>query len=105
MPIIINYAKKDYLAKITELEGYQKMLSEHLGKMQDYKSQIVNFWDDEDAQKTVQILNVMIHSTERTMTQVEDNLIFFRSIVEKFGGVGTSTNELLEKALGIIAGV
>ena len=104
MSIIINYAKKDYLAKITELEGYHKQLTEHLAKMQELKSQIPNFWEDENAQKTGEILNIQIHSTERTMAQVEDNLTFYRSIIEKLGGVGSSANELLEKALGIIAG-
>lgn len=105
MAIIINYAKKDYLAKITELEGYHKQLSEHLGKMQEYKSQIPNFWEDENAQLAAQILNNQIRSTERTMAQVEDNLTFYRSIVEKLGGVGDSTSELLKKALSIISGV
>ena len=105
MAIIINYAKKDYLAKITELEGYHKQLSEHLGKLQEYKSQIPNFLEDENAQTTAEILNIQIHRTERTMAQVEDNLTFYRSIIEKLGGVGSSTNELLEKALGIISGV
>lgn len=105
MSIIINYAKKDYLAKITELEGYHRQLSDHLGKMQEYKSQIPNFWEDENARTTAEILSIQIRSTERTMAQVEDNLTFYRSIIEKLGGVGSSTDEMLKKALGIISGV
>ena len=105
MAITIAYSKKDYIAKITELEGYHKQLSGHLGKMQEYKNKISNFWYDENAQTTAEILNVQIHATERTMAQVEENLIFYRSIIDKLSGVGDTVGEALKLALALIAGV
>ena len=105
MAIIINYTKKDYLAKIQELEGYKKQLQTHLDTMKGYKEQMFDFWDDPDAQKTGKALNVMIHQVERSMQRTEDMLIFYRSTVEKFTGVDSTTNELLEKALGLLAGL
>lgn len=105
MAIIINYTKKDYLAKIAELEGYDQNLKTHLETLKGYKEQMFNFWDDPDAQKTGQALVLTIHQVERTMQQTEEMLTFYRSVVEKLGGVGTTTNELLEKALGLLGGL
>lgn len=105
MAIIINYTKKDYLAKIAELEGHEKELQTHLETMKGYKDQMFNFWDDPDAQKTGLALNNMIHQVERSMQQTQEMLTFYRSAVEKFTGVGATTDELLEKALGLLGGL
>ena len=105
MSIIINYTKKDYLAKIAELEGYYDLLSTHLDTLNGYKSQMFNFWNDPDAQKTGTILNSMIHRVERTMNQTSEMLTFYKAAVEKFGGTSTTTDELLEKALGLLGGL
>lgn len=105
MSIIINYTKKDYLAKISELEGYKKMLESHLASMMEYRGQMFDFWDDPAAQKTGIILNSMINRVKFTMDQTEEMLFFYRGAVEKFTGVGSTTDELLEKALGLLSGV
>lgn len=102
MSAIINYAKKDYEAKITELESYNKLLEGHLTKMETYKSQIKEFWEDDNAETTIEILQAVIVRTKRTMSQVDDNLIFYRNIVTKMGGVGSATDDLLKTALGAI---
>ena len=62
MSVIINYTKKDYDAKITELQGYYDLLSSHLEKLNGLKSQIFDFWNDENARKTAQTLTRMINN-------------------------------------------
>ena len=102
MSVIVNYAKKDYDAKITQLEGYNNLLNEHLGKMRELKGQIKEFWSDDNTETTVMILHEMILKTERTMDDVKENLIFYRSIVDKLEGVNNSSKGVLEEALGFL---
>lgn len=105
MSLIIKYAKKDYLAKITELEGYHKQLTEHLAKMQDLKGDIGKFWESEGASTTAELLAIQIRATERTMAQVEDNLTFYRTIIDKLDGADLNASEMLRDALAVVSGV
>lgn len=104
MSVIINYTKKDYDAKITELQGYYDTLEKHLEKMNALKSQIFDFWNDENARKTGTILARMIQSVEFTMNQTNDALIFYRTCVDKFTGVNATIDDLLGQALQTVIG-
>ena len=102
MSVIINYAKKDYVAKISELDTYKLRLQNHLNNMENYRSQIDQFWESDDARKTLDLLQLMISRTRHTMAEVEDNLIFYRNIVEKLTGVGSTNDSILDTALGAL---
>lgn len=102
MSVIINYTKKDYDAKITELQGYYDLLSSHLEKLNGLKGQIFDFWNDENARKTAQTLTRMINNVEFTMNQTSETLIFYRTCVDKLSGTNASISDLLGEAFQVL---
>ena len=105
MSIVVNYTKAQYVAKITELEGYYRSLESHLARMEELKSQMFNFWDDENARKTGEILAIEIRQVRNAMTRTSDLLTFFKSTVEKLDGANLNVGNVLSDALGILGGL
>ena len=60
MPVILKYTKAQYDAKITELQGYLNELKDHREKMVGLREQMYNFWDDPNARKAGEALNIQI---------------------------------------------
>jgi len=102
MAITIKYTKAQYQAKVTELEGYYNMLSQHLTKMQDLKSKMFEFWDDENARMAGQVLAIKIRSVENTMDITNDSIIFYKSAIDKLDGASLSVGDLLGDALSVL---
>ena len=102
MAITIKYTKSQYLAKISELEGYYNMLAEHLARMQDLKSKMFEFWDDENARTAGQVLAIKIRHVQNTMDITNDSILFYKSAVEKLDGANLSVGDLLGDALSIL---
>ena len=100
--MILNYTKKDYLAKITELETYHDLLDRHLDILRGLKSEMFNFWDDEEGRKTAEVLNLIIKHTATTMTDIQETLALYRSNVEKLGGASESGDNILDTVLELL---
>ena len=66
MAITIKYTKSQYLAKISELEGYYNMLAEHLARMQDLKSKMFEFWKMRELQDKFWLLKFVMCKTQWT---------------------------------------
>ena len=105
MSIMINYTKSQYLAKITELEGYYGQLEQHLGRMEDYKKQMFDFWNDQNAQDAGNVLTIEIRQVRNAMDRTADLLTFYKSAVEKMGGAGSTAKAILEDALSVLGGL
>ena len=102
MALIVKYTKAQYQAKITELEGYYNQLAQHLARMQELKSQMFNFWDDANAQKTGLILSNEIRSVQNAMDRTSDTLTFYKSAIDKLDGADLSVGDILGDALSIL---
>ena len=103
MAFTVKYTKSQYLAKITELEGCEKELSEALGRLESLRDQIDSFWHDENARKEYNILLKQINNVKVQMDRVRSILSIYRSTVEKLDGINIDISELLGEALGAIS--
>lgn len=50
--ITVRYTKAQYMARITELEGYHGQLQQHLEKLEELREQVFVFWEDANAEKS-----------------------------------------------------
>ena len=56
--ITVRYTKAQYMARITELEGYHGQLQQHLEKLEELREQVFVFWEDANAEKIGKILDI-----------------------------------------------
>lgn len=105
MAITVNYEKAQYQAKITELEGYNNQLSEHLSRMEELKSRIFDFWDDENGRKAGQALAQQIRHVQSTKDKTTEMINFYKSTIEEIDGVNLNVSGLLESAISILGTV
>ena len=105
MAFILNYSKAEYQAKITELEGYYAQLGQHLERMENLKSEMFNYWNDEAARKAGLILSSEIRSVRSAMDSTSDMMNFYKSAVEKFNGTIASIQDLLDEANFVVGGL
>lgn len=102
MSIAIHYTKAQYEAKITELDGYRKMLDNHYQTMEGLKSKIPEFWDDENARTAAQVLQLQMRHVRNSMDRTDDMLTFYRSAVQKLDGANLNVGSMLQDALGVL---
>lgn len=102
MSIMVKYSQAQYQAKITELEGYIAQLQQHLDTMKELREKMFQFWDDDNARLTGDVLNIQIKSVQSAMDRATDMLIFYKSTVEKMSGANLSISGMLADALGIL---
>lgn len=104
MPVILKYAKGEYQAKISELEGYYNQLTQHLDRMNELKEGMFNFWNDDRARKAGILLTSEINSVRNAMDRTHDMINFYKSAVAKFDGSISSVEDVLEAAQYIVGG-
>ena len=105
MAFSVTYTQAQYQAKITELEGYYKQLELHLGRMQELRNQMFDFWNDENAQTTGLILSNEIRAVQTAMDRTADTITFYKSTIDKMEGANIDVVNTLQDALGLIAGL
>ena len=94
--ITVRYTKAQYMARITELEGYHGQLQQHLEKLEELREQVFVFWEDANAEKIGKILDIQIRQVQNSMDRTHDLLIFYKSAVEKLDAA-IGTNALTEE--------
>ena len=103
--ITVRYTKAQYMARITDLEGYHGQLQQHLEKLEELREQVFVFWEDANAEKIGKILDIQIRQVQNSMDRTHDLLIFYKSAVEKLDGANLDVGQVLEAALGTLAGL
>lgn len=103
--ITVRYTKAQYMARITELEGYHGQLQQHLEKLEELREQVFVFWEDANAEKIGKILDIQIRQVQNSMDRTHDLLIFYKPAVEKLDGANLDVGQVLESALGTLAGL
>ena len=103
--ITVRYTKAQDMARITELEGYHGQLQQHLEKLEELREQVFVFWEDANAEKIGKILDIQIRQVQNSMDRTHDLLIFYKSAVEKLDGANLDVGQVLESALGTLAGL
>lgn len=102
MPIVVNYTKSQYEAKISELEGYYKQLEQHLQRMEGLREKMFQFWDDPNARTVGSVLEIQIRQVRNASARTMDMLTFYRNAVSQLDASSSLSNEILEGALSVL---
>ncbi len=105
MAFIIKYTKAQYTAKITELEGYQSQLSQHLTRMEGLRDNMYSFWNDPNARTAGQMLSIQIRQVRNAMDRTADLLIFYKTAVEKLDASNVSGSSMISEAISVLEGL
>ena len=82
---MLKYSQSFYQGKINELEGYASILITHIDNLKNYKSQLPEFWDDDNGLTTARALETAIVNTKASLTQIKLQLAQYNNIVEQYG--------------------
>lgn len=105
MGMTIKYDKATYQGKINQLEAHHAQLTTHLSNMENLRNKMSQFWDDENARKTGEILNEEIRTVKITMTQTATEIAVLKNTVEKLGGLDAKQDQQLDTAFRAIEAV
>lgn len=99
------YDEKKCRAKLSAIEELYNQLSNHLTKMEELEKQVGNFWKDEHARTTVQILNSEIERVRYAMQRTKDMINFYKKTIGNLNAVNTTMDKELDDALKIVNSV
>ncbi len=102
MAVVIKYTKAQYQAKIDELEAYYSELARHLTNLENLKSQMFDFWNDENARKAADSLVNTIAKVKGEMNYTREMIIMYKNIVAKLDSTNASMSDLLEEASSML---
>lgn len=102
MAFVLHYSKGVYQNKINEIENFIKRLDDHLVTLRDYRSQIGNFWDDENARQAGKDLDILIRQVTNAQERARDMLGVYNKIVQDLDNANQSTLGLLGEAGDIL---
>lgn len=105
MAFMVNYTQAQYQAKIAELGGYHNQLQTHLETMEGFREKMYQFWDDENARTTGEMLAIQIRQVRNAMDRTSDMINFYTRSVEKLDGVNIDVGETILEAIGILSGL
>ena len=105
MAFIVKYTQAQYNAKITELEGYQSQLEQHLNRMEGLRDNMYTFWDDPNARTAGQMLGIQIRQVRNAMDRTTDLLTFYKTAVEKLDGSNLSASSMISEAISVLEGL
>lgn len=99
---LFNYTRNEYEIKVAELEELIARLNQHLDRLQELRSQIPQFWDDENARETGVVLDKTIKRVLDAMNLSENLSRTYKSTIEALGGSKETLAELIGDAMGIL---
>lgn len=102
MAVVIKYTKAQYQAKIDELEAYYSELARHLTNLENLKSQMFDFWNDENARKAADSMVNTIAKVKGEMNYTREMIIMYKNIVAKLDSTNASMSDLLEEASSML---
>ncbi len=102
MSVLVKYTKAQYAEKLAELEGYYSQLNTHLSTMQGLKEQMYQFWDDENARSTGNVLASEIRQVKNAMDRTNDLIIFYKGSIEKLDEANLGAGSVVGEALDIL---
>lgn len=103
--LIFNYEKSQYEKAISKLENCVTRLDGHLSRLRELRASVPGFWDDEDAKKACQALDITISSIVENMEICKDLIQTYKNVVAEFDSSKNVVNNLIADALGILGGL
>lgn len=100
--LIFDYTKSKYEDKVSKLEGLIAQLKTHQTTLEDLKSRIPSFWEDELANKTVATLNLTLQDVARKMETAKDLVVIFKETINELDGSKENLSSKLDDAIGLL---
>lgn len=95
---ILNYQKKQYEDRISELETCLSKLNAHYETLQSYRNEISNFWESDEALHYGKLLDVQIRAVYNAQEQVKHDIEANKEII---AGMKDTTTLIVEKVADI----
>lgn len=102
---IYDYSKDQYEKAISRLENLVKQLDSHLTKLRELRTNVPNFWEDEDAKATCTALDMTIDRIVFDMDTCKDLISAYQTAMAEFDISKSKTTQLLTDALAILKGI
>lgn len=96
MAVILNYTKAQYQQKINSLKTRLVNLENHLDKLETYKNQVQDFWDDDRGREVYTLLSQEIRTVTNAHTRVNDLVLEYEKMVNDLD----AQNNLLKTDIG-----
>ena len=95
---ILNYQKKQYEDRISELETCLSKLNAHYETLQSYRNEICNFWESYEALHYGKLLDIEIRAVYNAQEQVKHDIEANKEII---AGMKDTTTLIVEKVADI----
>lgn len=95
---VLNYTKKQYEYKVSELETYLRKLSAHYETLQSYRNEICNFWESDEALHYGKLLDIEIRAVYNAQEMVKHDI---EALKEVIAGMKDTTTIIVEKVADI----
>lgn len=102
---MLKYSEAVYQGKIDQLTEYITILEGHTEKLQEYRAQLVEFWDDSEGEKLGKLLVEAISKTNNQLFYLKKQLAFYRKMVAEYGGASAEVQQGIENALQAISSI
>ncbi|MBE6942012.1 MAG: hypothetical protein E7455_07020 [Ruminococcaceae bacterium] len=102
---VFNYTKDEYESKISELTNLVARLNNHLTELENLKSEIPSFWDDDKAKKAFDAITLTIQRTKDNMQIAQRTLDQYKQIVADLDNSQGTLGDLLEGAVGLLQSI
>ena len=93
---VFNYTKDAYEQRINELQSYITKLQDHKKNLEDLRSGISEFWDDENARKTSRLLLEQLGEIERYNEWAEETVRDLQLVVQELDGDKNVLSQLID---------
>ena len=95
---ILNYQKKQYEDRISELETCLSKLNAHYETLQSYRNEICNFWESDEALHYGKLLDIEIRAVYNAQEMVKHDIEANKEII---AGMKDTTTLIVEKVADI----
>jgi len=102
---VFNHSKKQYVAKISEIEGLKSQLEAHHTKLIELREQIPYFWDDDNAKATAEALQLTIEKVNHHMHTADMILRTLNQTVTEFDLSQGEIKGLIEDAFASLSSI
>ncbi len=100
---VLAYDKIQYERRITQLEGYNRQLNQHLSTLEGYKKEIGNFWNDSEADEARKLIDINIQKIMLASERVEKVITASKGCVEVLDEAKGKAKEQLDDAISKIS--
>ena len=105
MSLVLKYKKAEYENRINTLKDYLARLTTRLENLENYKEQIKEYWEDENADKLYSSLSEMIRSVKSSIERTNTCISMCENTINTVDAGNAGVGEMLGNALKVLAGL